>query len=148
MLKPFLLTALIIAVTTPSWAQSGMSMASDGSSGAFATPSAEGMFGAAPGVMMVSEPLAGPGFSAISFLADDGIPYLPVEELCGAVVATSTDKATAYADCIGAETDAYDIIRSGLPGYEPDLMASCEVATRAESGGYLSLLSCLGTPQD
>jgi hypothetical protein len=106
------------------------------------------MFGASPGGMMVSEPLVGPAVSAISVLEDDGVPFLPVEDICVAVSATSTDQPAAYADCIGAETDAYDRILSGLFGYEPGLMASCDVATRSGGGGYLTLLSCLGTPQN
>jgi hypothetical protein len=148
MLKPLLLTALMMIVTTPSWAQSGMSVISESAAGVSASSTARDMFGAPPGGMMVSEPLAGPAVSAISILEDDGVPYLPVEDLCATVAAASTDQATAYADCIGAETEAYDRILSGLPGYEPGLMASCDVATRSGGEGYLTLLSCLGSPQD
>jgi hypothetical protein len=148
MLKPILITALMTVVTTPSWSQSGMSTVSGGQSEASASPSAQDMFGASPGGMMVSEPLVGPAVSAISVLEDDGVPFLPVEDLCVAVSATSTDQPAAYADCIGAETDAYDRILSGLSGYEPGLMVSCEAATRAGGGGYLTLISCLEPPQE
>lgn len=148
MLKRFLLTALLMTASAPSWSQSGMSAVSDSASGTTAAASAPDMFGAAPGGMMVSEPLAEPATSGISVLEDDGVPFLPVEDLCGTLAATAADVTLAYTDCMGAETDAYDRILSGLAGYEPGLLASCEVATRVGGGGYLTLLSCLEPSQD
>lgn len=148
MLKPILLTALMMTASTSSWAQSSMSAVSDSASGTTAAASAHDMFGATSGGMMVSEPLAGPTVSGVSSLVDDGVPFLPVEELCGSLAQGAPDVTLAYTECMEAETDAYDRILSGLARYEPGLLASCEVATRAGGGGYLTLLSCLEPSQD
>ena len=145
MLRPVLLSLLLIGPAWPALSQTGAVSASEGAGpgvGAEASP-----FAAAPGTMRVSEPLAGVGgISAVR--ADDGVPYLPLQDLCGAADASAVDVTRAYADCIAAETGAYDRIAAGLPGYEPGLLASCEAATRASGSGYLSLLACLEPGSD
>lgn len=140
MLRPVFLSLLLISQAAPGLAQSGAVSASDGAASAATAEAAP--FGGAPGSMRVSEPLT--GASAVSVTqADDGVPYLPVQDLCGAAASGAVDVTRAYADCMGAETDAYDRIAAGLPGYEAGLLASCEAATRAGEGGYITLLACL-----
>jgi len=145
MLRPVLISLLLIGPAWPALSETGAVSASQGAGpgvGAEAPP-----FAAAPGTMRVSEPLAGVGgISAVR--ADDGVPYLPLQDLCGAAAASAVDVTRAYADCIAAETGAYDRIAAGLPGYEPRLLASCEAATTASGSGYLSLLACLEPASD
>lgn len=145
MLRPVFLSLLLLSLAPPGLAQSGSAGASDGAAPA-ATAEA-GPSGAAPGSMRVSGPLSGVG--AVSAApADDGVPYLALQDLCGAAASSAVDVTRAYADCMGAETDAYDRIAAGLPGYEAGLLASCEVATRAGGGGYITLLACLEPGSD
>ena len=137
MLRTVFLSLLLISQAAPGLAQSGAAGASDG-----AAPAEGGLTRAGPGSMTVSGPLAGGG-AVSAAQADDGVPYLPVQDLCGAAASAAVDVTRAYADCMGAETDAYDRIAAGLPGYEAGLLTSCEAATLAGEGGYITLLACL-----
>lgn len=140
MLRPALLSLLLMSHAAPGLAQLGAGTVSDGAaSGATAEVAP---FGGALGSMMVSEPLAGVGATSAA-QPDDGIPYLPVQDLCGASAAGAVNVTRAYADCMGAETEAYDRIAAGLPAHKAELLASCEAATRAGGGGYVTLLACL-----
>ncbi|PTX52619.1 hypothetical protein IQ03_03954 [Gemmobacter caeni] len=148
MLKRALLPLLFAATPASLNAQTGSAVA-EHSGAASVGALGQALAGGAIGDMVVSEPLNRDPVMALPVTREvGGMPDLPVQDLCAAEAAGAVNVALAYETCMTAQTEAYDLIETGMSRYDTDLMGVCTVAARLRGGSYQALLDCLGPLPD